>query len=650
MTSSAAPTGLRALPWRRVVADDLGLLLTLPLWLWWAAVDGGYPVTVFAGGLLYLVAAAGLLAVSRPPVLPRGPALVALLALAGLAVLAFCSILWADDRGLAWTSASRLTLYALAVALPLLWPPSARGLLVGVAGLGCASLVGLVAGVGAGFGDRLALDDGRLTSPTDYPNATAALLAIGALALLPLAVAPARERWLRAVSLGACGMLAAASLLAQSRAGLAMLVAAAALAVATGPRRGAVLAAVAAIAVATLAGSPVLLDVRSDALEGDADGALTAAVAVLVGVGIVLAAVGWLLGRADEVVVTVGPRLRAGAVAAAAVLIVGALAFGGAGWIGDRLDSIGTPNYEELEAGETRFSGDLGSNRPDYWEASLETLADHPAAGVGAGGFAEAYLRRRETGMTPLYAHSAWLQAAADLGLPGLLLLALAAGGLALALLGAWRRVEPSRRHLVAGAALPAAYVALHGSVDWVTPFAGVVVGALALAAAGAGLGAAEQPLGRGGRRALTGVLALALVAAVAAGSLAASVKLTERAVETGATDPGRAFADFDTAARLDPLGPVPPLNEGLLALRLRDERRAAAAFAEAVDRNPGAWFPNAMLGVLRARAGDRGAAADHLDRAVSANPRDAGLRDLRKNVRRGGNPDALESARTFVE
>src|SRR5207253_852652 len=106
----------------------------------------------------------------------------------------------------------------------------------------------------------------------------------------------------------------------------------------------------------------------------------------------------------------------------------------------------------------TRFTGDLGSYRVDYWRVALRVGAQRPVTGVGAGNFGAAYLARRHTPQAPLYAHSGWLESFATLGVPGLA--AMLAFALAVALGAptpaarcrggssrpAWSRGRPPRR------------------------------------------------------------------------------------------------------------------------------------------------------------------------------------------------------------
>ena len=66
----------------------------------------------------------------------------------------------------------------------------------------------------------------------------------------------------------------------------------------------------------------------------------------------------------------------------------------------------------------TRFAT-LGSNRYGYWRVALDVGADHPLAGVGAGGFRVEWLRRRTIDERVRDAHSLELETFAELGLVG---------------------------------------------------------------------------------------------------------------------------------------------------------------------------------------------------------------------------------------
>jgi hypothetical protein len=108
-------------------------------------------------------------------------------------------------------------------------------------------------------------------------------------------------------------------------------------------------------------------------------------------------------------------------------------------------------------------------NRAFYWHAARHAGLAHPLGGTGAGTFAADY-----GGYPPAHdAHSLYLQAFAELGVVGLLLVtALVAVPLAVAL----------RRRLAVPAAGLAVYAVAAG-VDWDWQLPAVTVAALALAA-----------------------------------------------------------------------------------------------------------------------------------------------------------------------
>ena len=108
----------------------------------------------------------------------------------------------------------------------------------------------------------------------------------------------------------------------------------------------------------------------------------------------------------------------------------------------------------------------LTERRLDLWSDAVELAADHPVTGVGSGRFEEESATARASRDTKP-AHSTWLEAAAETGVPGgLLLLALALWPLA--------AVGTGRAAAVGAAAWTA--FCLHASIDYVTDTVGVVV------------------------------------------------------------------------------------------------------------------------------------------------------------------------------
>jgi O-antigen ligase len=108
----------------------------------------------------------------------------------------------------------------------------------------------------------------------------------------------------------------------------------------------------------------------------------------------------------------------------------------------------------------TSLADDLAAHlgdRPWYWQVAWEETAESPLVGAGAGSFELAWLERQPIPVTVLDAHSLYLETLAELGLVGLVLLAVAlAPPLVVALRG---------RH----AAAAGGYVAflVHAGVEW---------------------------------------------------------------------------------------------------------------------------------------------------------------------------------------
>ncbi len=107
--------------------------------------------------------------------------------------------------------------------------------------------------------------------------------------------------------------------------------------------------------------------------------------------------------------------------------------------------------------------GSTDSNRYSYWRVALESFADAPLRGHGAGSFGTLWLRERTIPEVVRDAHSLELETAAELGLVGLLLLAAFLGGVAACAARA-RRLAPGA---VAGPVAALAVWGAHSALDW---------------------------------------------------------------------------------------------------------------------------------------------------------------------------------------
>jgi len=639
-----------------LLAEGPALLLSVPLWIWWACWRGAYPTTVWVPGLVYLTLVVLLLAftVPRPPL--RGARAVALAGLVALAAWSSLSLLWADEKGFAWLAAERAWLAVAAFALPALWPPTRRALLVATAAFPVAVACGALAALLPALADPSGLTEGRLQAPAGYANASGALFVMGALPALVLCARRERAPALRVALLMLAGTLAGAALLTQSRGAVVAAAAGLAVAFAAGPGRVRLLVPTGIVAAGVALAAPTLLAVRREALRGHAGPALDDAALALVVLAAGLAASAALyvaLDRRTEIPRGAARAISRGvAVACALALLTGAVGFVAAegspvGWAKDRWHSFKHADYDALDRASTRFTGDLGSNRYDYWRVSIDLFAARPLLGTGAENFAAPYLRHRRVRKAPLYAHSVWFGTLAGLGLPGILALLTFVAGAIAGTVTALRRAGAEERALVVAAALPLTALLVHGSADWLAPFGALVVPAVGLAAAACGTAGPALGSAAPARRAGSGALALALAcAALAALPLYMSAALSQNGLALAGHDPARALLDLREAQDWDPLSGVPAIAEGLVALDADRPQRARDAFATAARRDPSSWFARLELGLLDARRGLREEALRQLDAAVARNPREPLARRVRREVASGRSPDPRATAR----
>jgi hypothetical protein len=375
-----------------------------------------------------------------------------------------------------WAAAAA-GLGALAFAAAVLGRPAAAAAWIAVVAVGMA-LIGLAA---AAMADPpLAHRAAGLWRPASTFQYSPALALLVVSALPPIAAAMCRaRRWWAVAGAGAAGAVAGMTLsLAESRTqlGFAIVVGLVLLArpAAIGAARRELLAAVALIVAAGLgayaaAGGYVPVTPPPD--DGER----------LLGLAIVLAAAtaAWLLARTAlrrdaPVALLVVALAGAGTVAAVAKPAPRILS-SGVVMPGERARAPAKPKHE-LDP----LRDELLHGRVDIWRASIDAFAERPLHGAGADAFLFA------TDVKTFYAHSLPLEAAAELGVAGLLLaLALyAAAGRSL-----WRRRDAPELGLLGAAAT--AFLAAN-LVDWPWHLAGA--GAVWALAFGTLLGATRRP------------------------------------------------------------------------------------------------------------------------------------------------------------
>jgi hypothetical protein len=463
---------------RAVVVPAATVLLAGPTAV--AFFSGGY----FDGARAAAMAAAWALvlvvALAGPLPLPASrPGWIAVAGLGGLAAWSAISLAWAPLAGVATDNVQRLVLYlgALLASLALLRdrrvaraaePALAAGATVvigyGLLGRLVPGIVDLERSFGAG---------GRLEQPLTYWNAEGLLAALGFLLCARLAGDPSRPRALRAGAAAACVPLGMGVYLSYSRGAVVVALIGLLFLLAAAPNRPQLRAALGALLAAGVASGCAAAFRGVAALEGTGseqrrDGAIV--LVLLLAVMLFAAPAAWRAAAPGEGAEPLRHARRLPAVAGVAALLCAAgLVAGSLVESAERADTVG--------AKPARFVS-VSSLRYEYWGVGAEAFLDRPLQGEGSGAFRVLWLQERDVDAGALEVHSLALEMATELGLPGLLLLGLFLGGVALA----------GRRALEAGAALAPGAVAacgawlVHALIDWDWQMPAVTLPALVLA------------------------------------------------------------------------------------------------------------------------------------------------------------------------
>ncbi len=345
---------------------------------------------------------------------------------------------------------------------------------------------------------------------------------------------------------------------------------------------------------------------------------------------------------------------RAALTAAVVVALVGAVWFAR----GRRAEFAGADRTDPLTL------------RAGNWGAALRMIGAHPILGVGPGAFGTFYPRLMRPGMNETrYAHNSYLQAVACWGawiaLPiGVLLVAFAG-----AARRAWRTGDGAGACGLAVLAGGGSFLA-HNGVDFTAYLPGVAIPAALLigiaiggtaigAAAGGGPGAGATGgellpgtagrAGRGPARAAGVALAVLLVAHAAAAARSRQALLQARtAAEERDIDAAASLARRAIAARSCDPDPHQFLAELILAERpetLRDEGERAAAAAVRLDRESAILHHDRAL--YHHLAGDGAAAYREEFLAHRLNPLKPLYREgLRREPPESGSPASLAPGR----
>ena len=581
------------------------LLGTTAVLGWWGWEQGGYFDVVFLPGSMILLLLLAVLAWFGPWQLSlRGPALVAIAAMAGLSVWTLLSAFWSPLPSDAISDAQHAFLYAAAMGLGV-WLVALmrdRPLLALSPVVISAALVALATVIALWTSNSpkdLVEGDATLRYPIGYRNAEAAFFLAAVWPMVAFSASRQIPPFLRGLLSGSATVCLGLGILAQSRGSLFAVPIALAVLVAVHPRRLNVVFWTAIAAIPAAVALPWLLDVfRAGHGSTDATLPLLRHAATAIALTATLATLaGWVMARLDPVE-RLSPRAttyvgRVVAVVATIALVVGVI--GATKSSGGPIKFI-SQHASQLNAGTSdlgpqgaRFGLNLRTERGDLWRVAIDDFKDHPVGGEGAGGFWFSYLLRRHSLLEARDTHSVELQMAAELGIPGVLLFATFLVAVVMAVLRA-RRVGEQAAALAAGALAMSAYWLVHSSVDWFFDYAAITLPAMFALGVAAGPSLQERvgEVPGWGRRAVGAVLVLVAVTMV---PLFLSARYTNHALRTSGSDLSGAYRDLDRASSLNPWSSQPLAAKASIAETAGDEPTALRAIKDAIKRTPEEWI-----------------------------------------------------------
>jgi tetratricopeptide (TPR) repeat protein len=306
--------------------------------------------------------------------------------------------------------------------------------------------------------------------------------------------------------------------------------------------------------------------------------------------------------------------------AGAVIAVIAAVALNGP--LGRAWDHFKNDKPPPAVGGTARLTT-LGGTRYHVWTAAVDAFESEPLRGIGPGTF-EYYWNQHGADREYLRdAHSLYLEEAAELGVPGVVALMVALGGLLWAGIQArvrWRR----RREIAAGSAVLAAFVVFLGyaGVDWMWELG--AIGALALGgAAVAGAGGFDRASTAGVRPWLRA--ALVVGALLAAASQVPGLVSTERvrASQTELSDghAQRALDLANEAVAAEDWASTPYAARALARERLGDLAGAKRDAQQAIGRSVDDWRNRLLMARIEAELGQATAARAQLAQAKRLAP-----------------------------
>jgi tetratricopeptide (TPR) repeat protein len=228
-----------------------------------------------------------------------------------------------------------------------------------------------------------------------------------------------------------------------------------------------------------------------------------------------------------------------------------------------------------------------GSGRWQFWAAASSEFQAHPLNGGGAGSWQAWWLQHNTlNGFFSQYAHSLYLEALAELGIIGLLLIA---GAVLVGVVGAVRSALDLRSGDVAAATAAAVAFFAAAAYDWVWQLAGI--GIVGVGLLGVALGARRSTRAGEWERfgTLRPLLALVAVAAIVPQVvlLAAGIHIRNSNAAIDAGNGARAKSEALAAKAVEPWDAATWLQLAYVDRRLGRYKAASAAIQSGLRRSP---------------------------------------------------------------
>jgi tetratricopeptide (TPR) repeat protein len=301
-------------------------------------------------------------------------------------------------------------------------------------------------------------------------------------------------------------------------------------------------------------------------------------------------------------------------------------------------DQFNSPDLQPQNSSWEHFTQLSGSGRTEFWRVAVDAFDEKPLLGHGAGTYRFSWHLLRHEPVADLEAHSLYLQAFAELGLVGGLLVLAMVGFLLWTGIAAWRGAEGRQRDLFAALLGSCLAFAICSAIDWfwqIAVLGGVFFLASGVLVAGRCAQVARERASGNGHKAPRGFgFAVAGLAVAWIGMVAlVGPLLVDREIDASnaAVVDGNlpsAVSHAETARKVEPWATTPLKQLALLAEREGNYAAATDRLDQAIEREEDNW----LLYYLRARveheAGDLPAALKDLEEALRLNPEEKCVED----------------------